>query len=148
MQCIPKRNQRVSPIMQCTQDTPRTPSTHGCVSCDNNNQLSDCESFQASRHCNLLPRANPPCVVCIWQPGCWFKTLDSICWEATRHVDSSFYHHHVTIPSIHQIESLSYSNELWEKCWHNLSAHFQNIPSIMFDQFHSICPGVLPIHSN
>jgi hypothetical protein len=42
-------------------------------------------------------------------------------------------------PSV-KIESLSYSNELWEKCRHNLNAHPQDIPSITFDQLLSIYP--------
>ncbi len=40
-------------------------------------------------------------------------------------------------PSI-EIESVSYSNELWEKCRHNLNAHSQNIPSITFSLTHPL----------
>ena len=40
-------------------------------------------------------------------------------------------------PSIN-LESLSYSQELWEKCRHNLNA--QDIPSVSFDQLYSIYP--------
>ena len=42
-------------------------------------------------------------------------------------------------PSI-KLESLSYSQELWEKSRHNLNARFQDIPSVTFDQLHSIYP--------
>jgi len=42
-------------------------------------------------------------------------------------------------PSI-KLESLSYSQELWEKCRHNLNARPQDIPSVTFDQLHSIYP--------
>ena len=42
-------------------------------------------------------------------------------------------------PSI-KLENLSYSQELWEKCRHNLNARPQDIPSITFDQLHSIYP--------
>ena len=40
-------------------------------------------------------------------------------------------------PSI-KLENLSYSQELWEKCRHNLNA--QDIPSVSFDQLYSIYP--------
>ena len=42
-------------------------------------------------------------------------------------------------PSI-KLQSLSYSQELWEKCRHNVNARLQDIPSVTFDQLHSIYP--------
>ena len=42
-------------------------------------------------------------------------------------------------PSI-QLDNLSYSQELWEKCRFNLNARPQDIPTITFDQLHSLYP--------
>ena len=42
-------------------------------------------------------------------------------------------------PSI-KLESLFYSQELWEKCRHNLNARPHDIPSVTFDQLHLIYP--------
>ena len=42
-------------------------------------------------------------------------------------------------PSI-QVDNLSYSQELWEKCRFNLNARLQDIPTITFDQLHSLYP--------
>jgi hypothetical protein len=42
-------------------------------------------------------------------------------------------------PSV-KLESLSYSNELWEKSRYNLNARLQDTPSVTFDQLYSIYP--------
>ena len=140
MQCLSKCSQGISSVVQCTRNPPRALSTHGGFSCNNVNKLCHQESFQASRHCDSTPRTISPCFICLRQSGCCFKALNL---TAENPQDTLAHLSTITMLPYHssiKLESLSYSQELWEKCRHNLNVQLQDIPSVTFDQLHLIYP--------